>query len=610
MKNKLMLMLGFVLLVFVVIVFAVAPNQPELNSPTNASINNTDAVNLSVIVTDDDGDVMNVSFYWYGGEGSYEWCYQESANVSTACGGLDTGSYNGNDWQNPDLVIDGNWGTHSNPKTFGKSYYFNYTIPFAVEAIWKTQSSFASYDIKNFTIPNACLTGDTLILKVTAISSSNSIWSCYNSSSAWFIVGSTTGGSSAHYITEEAMWWKISITNIANATNIANGSTATFEWTGLADGVYNWYSVVTDGVESNTSDVWTFTVDTEDPTIIPDSIGLNKTYIYENNLTAQINASDTNLYSVNVTFNGSAIFGITNLNQTLYVYNLNQNISTYPTGVYNITFRVCDGFTEELNCITETYEFYVYNYTITYITPVLETSSQTFTLNITRDSDFITDANATLHWNGTAYSATKTATDDYFLLSKILTMPSITGNSTNITFNWTYTLVGNTNETSRTSDYTQQIYNIDIDDCSTYSIVALNFSLIEESNNASIAGDMDFTFTLTAEDVSISYSKSVTSVNSTAFCIPTDEIGFTAQLQSEYTANSYDGFTYFAYNLVINNVTQYIYYYLTNGTTIVEFTVLDQNGDALKNAYIKIKKYDIGTGTYKTRKHNIRHCLV
>jgi len=111
---------------------------------------------------------------------------------------------------------------------------------------------------------------------------------------------------------------------------------------------------------------------------------------------------------------------------------------------------------------------------------------------------------------------------------------------------------------------------------------------------------MDFTFSLVQEGITINYSKSVTGVNSTAFCIPSNDVSFTAQLQSEYTSGDYESFTYFAYNLAVTNTTQYITYYLTNGTTIVEFTVLDQNGDEVENAYIKVKKYDIGTGAYKT----------
>ncbi len=228
-------------------------------------------------------------------------------------------------------------------------------------------------------------------------------------------------------------------------------------------------------------------------------------------------------------------------------------------------------------------------------------------MNITRDSDYITNANATLNYNGTDYIGTKTTTDNYFLFSKTLIMPSIANNtnatfnwSSNATFNWSYTLIGNENITNITDTYTQTIYNIDIDDCSTYNITALNFSLIEESNNASIAGDMDFTFSLVGESITINYSKSVTGVNSTAFCIPTNEVSFTAQLQSEYTATGYDAHTYFAYNLAITNTSQDIVYYLTNGTSIVEFTVLDQNGNKIEDAYIKVMKYGIGTGAYIT----------
>ena len=535
---------------------------------------------------------------------------------------------------------------------------------------------------------------------------------------------------------------------VETITSITNGFQASFTTPDLSMDDGDYFNISVDATDNAgnamATTYWYFTFDETAPTITTDDINLNSTYIYyNNNITAQINFSDTYLYSINVSINDSAIFNTTGLDQSLYVYNLSQNMSTYTAGVYNITARACDGHTTlslkdewdytislgsltftddkkwyrinptnndifekiktyklddryiftydksllgdlltpdnkyifvvesseyidiinrpdskynawlviptigstgrwidfnikdvkdakyvvkrlndkqvevtitnvptdlkelifestgELNCVTEYYEFYVYNYTTSHDLTVLETSDQTFTLNITKDSDYITNANATLHWNGTDYAGTKTTNGSYFLFSKTLTMPSIT-NNTNVTFNWSYSLVGNENITNTTDTYTQTIYNIDIDDCSTYSIVALNFSLIEESNNASIAGDMDFTFSLTQEGTTINYSKSVTGVNSTAFCIPTNEVSFTAQLQSEYTAADYDGFTYFAYDMAITNTTQYIYYYLTNGTTIVTFTVQDQNSNDLENAYIKVMKYDIGTGLYKT----------
>ena len=294
-------------------------------------------------------------------------------------------------------------------------------------------------------------------------------------------------------------------------------------------------------------------------------------------------------------------------NNTGNVINIsNSSYATYDwtslaNGEHEWYASITDG-TSTTTSSVYSFSIYDYNYTANHTTPVLETSSQTFTLNITRNSTYIDDGNATLHWNGTAYPVDATIYDTYLWFTKTLTMPSVSAN-TNITLNWSYEFwnpANNSRETNRTEDFTQLIYKIGFDDCSVYSIVALNFSLIEESNNASIAGDMDFTFSLVSEGTTLNYSKSVTGVNSTAFCISTGNLSFTAQLQSEYTSSAYDTFTYFAYNLAVTNTTQYITYYLTNGTTIVEFTVLDQNGDEVENAYIKVKKYDIGTGAYKT----------
>ena len=284
----------------------------------------------------------------------------------------------------------------------------------------------------------------------------------------------------------------------------------------------------------------------------------------------------------------------------------NNSYANYTwTSLANGDYNWFATITDSVNTTTSpvyAFSVYDYNYTVNHTTPVLETSSQTFTLNITRNSTYIDDGNATLHYNGTDYLVDATVYDNYLLFSKTLTIPSVS-TETNITLNWTYEFwnpANNSRENNRTEDFTQLIYNIDMDDCSTYSIVALNFSLIEESNNASIAGDMDFTFSLVQEGTTINYSKSVTGINSTAFCIPTNDVSFTAQLQSEYSATGYDAHSYFAYNLAVTNATQYIYYYLTNGTTIVEFTVLDQSGNEIENAYIKVMKYDVGTGTYKT----------
>ena len=70
-------------------------------------------------------------------------CYQESANVSTFCGGLDTGSYSLGFWEgitNPERAYDGDWETYADDFPLDTQKFMNvtYTIPSGVSgATWE-----------------------------------------------------------------------------------------------------------------------------------------------------------------------------------------------------------------------------------------------------------------------------------------------------------------------------------------------------------------------------------------------------------------------------------------------------------------------------------------
>ena len=101
----------------------------------------------------------NLTYYWKwfknsilnasGGEsmGGIAQCYQETANVATACGGLATGSYTG-----PDLWSDGNWSTWT---TALNIYSVVYTKPAGAQAtsFWRVKDSKLT---ANLTIPSSC----------------------------------------------------------------------------------------------------------------------------------------------------------------------------------------------------------------------------------------------------------------------------------------------------------------------------------------------------------------------------------------------------------------------------------------------------------------------
>ena len=135
------------------------------------------------------------------------WCYQETANVSTACGGLSTGTYgetgaftNGN-WR------DGNTATSNSNSDFSTIYaYVNYTIPTnaTTQSVWQyVYDSSISYT--NYTL-SSCEFDTTLQFRITstAFGTTTSL-DCYDGAS-WTSLNSSVGSA---IVREEGMWWYI-----------------------------------------------------------------------------------------------------------------------------------------------------------------------------------------------------------------------------------------------------------------------------------------------------------------------------------------------------------------------------------------------------------------
>ncbi len=158
------------------------------------------------------------------------WCYQESANTSTSCGGLSTGVYaNSSNWTNIDRARDTNWS--SSASFYGENsttgyFYINYTKPALAtsSSLWTIKRAVA---INNYTIDSNCWSqSSTLIFRGVAVNSTANVgtnyWQCYNGS----MYVNTTASQSGLSLYEEAMVWRIS-----------NGSTLDFPatWTNLQD---------------------------------------------------------------------------------------------------------------------------------------------------------------------------------------------------------------------------------------------------------------------------------------------------------------------------------------------------------------------------------------
>lgn len=151
----------------------------------------------------------------------YYWCFQETANVSTACGGLATGRYvDGGGWSTPvAAVFDEDYGTSAQQAaTSDGNLYVNYTIPpgaVKTNVTW-TVKDFAG--TANISIPSACVSSDGILkFQIKSQYSAAAVnWYCRNDAGA-FVLQRTSAGNTLAY--EEAVWWNNAPTfNLSNLT--------------------------------------------------------------------------------------------------------------------------------------------------------------------------------------------------------------------------------------------------------------------------------------------------------------------------------------------------------------------------------------------------------
>lgn len=185
---------------------------------------------------------------------TYSWCYQETANVSTSCGGLSTGTYYASgvwDVTNPaSNAYDGDWlttYTFANSSTTGNATLFiNYTVPNG--ASLNTSKWQVRYDIAgtSYYVNNTFLTGtnnrcaynvDLMQFKIISNKTSSTKGEldllCFNGTDWQFgLIGVSTSTGDIKFF-EEAMFW-----NMTNASG--NEQTLTQIDGGIVTKAQNW----------------------------------------------------------------------------------------------------------------------------------------------------------------------------------------------------------------------------------------------------------------------------------------------------------------------------------------------------------------------------------
>jgi len=237
-----------------------------------------------------------------------------------------------------------------------------------------------------------------------------------------------------------------------------------------------------------------------------------------------------------------------------------------------------------------------------------EGSLEIFLLNITvpsANSLSTTD----LVYNGTAYTSTKTDLgDSKWQLKNELTIPTIT-TQTNFSFFWNVTL--DNGFEFNTQYFNQSVIQLGLDNCSSYSILILNYTLMDEETLKLVNGTIEVNVQLSSVGIFnplSNFSTSFTDMNpSSQICIANKTLNNTEfRMDTTTKYESTDGVVEYHHiqNFSLNNRTipQNILLYDLNATDSQEFKIIfkDTSFTVVENALIDITRFYIDEGIFRS----------
>ena len=277
----------------------------------------------------------------------------------------------------------------------------------------------------------------------------------------------------------------------------------------------------------------------------------------------------------------------------------NNKVEVTISGIKN-TEELTFESTGDLNIVTKTYNFYVSNSTLDASSNIFETDYQTITFFLNKTGDVTT--NATLYWNGTLKSSSKSSYDDYDEYTAVFRTEFITDQEENITSYWDYNITDGSTESGNIT-FNQTIYRMSIDTCSEYTVRAINFTLMDESTNEPLPvnGEIHAAMHLSRSNSSDYRTTNLdyTGANEYGLCIYPSWANYTIDFAYfEYLADDYAVKEYSTAPFEINNVTEEIKLYLTQTSlsSNVIISLKDEDDNSLEGYNIRSKRYYPETG--------------
>lgn len=246
--------------------------------------------------------------------------------------------------------------------------------------------------------------------------------------------------------------------------------------------------------------------------------------------------------------------------------------------------------------------FWFYQNT-SYVSSVSEYAYQTMQLRVNHSNSsfqhYISLVAASLVYNGSIKTLNKYSFQNYTIFNVTFLTPTY-ANNVNVSFMWYYNITRNNSVGevfSSTIPGVQQVNVIGIDNCSTYTTRAINFTIRNETNNAILNGTLAGNFHVWVSDEGNYRTFNLSWFQNVQFgiCITPSDAEYVISSQMEYGASGFTTENYYFINTTIDSTTSLISLYLTDDSTAVTFTVTDENDNPVDGAYIYVNRYDLPT---------------
>lgn len=245
-----------------------------------------------------------------------------------------------------------------------------------------------------------------------------------------------------------------------------------------------------------------------------------------------------------------------------------------------------------------------------YSNETIEGSLENFNYNFSKGLEIST---INLIYNGINYSSTFIDYGNYILTNNSITMPDVLITS-NLSLYWSITFSDSSVVNSTT--FYQQVSPLGIDDCSVYTNLIYNYTLVNErtqaiitnvtGENASIELDLQI-YDLNRENTIVNLSKNYGKVNNAKVCLNLALNNNEYSLDSIVKYSAYPKYAIEYYN--INNFTlknssapQHIKLYdlLSAESTTFQITFKDSTFSPIEDALIQINRQYVSEGIFKT----------